>query len=76
VNTNTLIGAFTAALILFLSSIVTLFTNDPTLEFEHISTAVWVSIGGGAAIAFLKDYQAITTRRFINRATKSGDGGI
>jgi hypothetical protein len=72
---NTLIGALTAALILFLSSLVTLFTNDPSLEFERISTAVWVSIGGGAAIAFLKDYQSITARRFINKATRSGDGG-
>ena len=73
---NTIIGAIIAALILFLSSMVTLFTNDPTLEFDGISTAVWVSIGGGAAIAFLKDYQSLTARRFINKATKSGDGGI
>ena len=73
---NTIIGAVIAALILFLSSMVTLFTNDPTLEFDGISTAVWVSIGGGAAIAFLKDYQSLTARRFINKATKSGDGGI
>jgi hypothetical protein len=72
---NQLIGALIAALILFLSSMVTLFTNDPALEFNVIPTAVWVSIGGGAAIAFLKDYQAITTRRLINKATRSGDGG-
>ena len=73
---NTIIGACTAALILFLSSIVTLFTNDPTLEFSGISTAVWVSIGGGAAIAFLKDFQSITARRFISRTTGASDGGI
>ena len=72
---NVFIGALVAALILFLSSMVTLFTNDPTLEFDTISTAVWVSIGGGAMIAFLKDYQAITTRRLINKATGTGDGG-
>lgn len=72
---NVFIGALVAALILFMSSMVTLFTNDPTLEFDTISTAVWVSISGGAAIAFLKDYQAITTRRLINKATGSGDGG-
>ena len=72
---NQLIGALVAALILFMSSMVTLFTNDPTLEFGGISTAVWVSIGGGAMIAFLKDFQAISTRRLINKATKSGDGG-
>ena len=72
---NVLIGALVAALILFLSSIVTLFTNDPTLEFSTISTAVWVSMCGGAVIAFLKDYQAISTRRLINKATGTGDGG-
>jgi len=73
---NTFIGALTAALILFLSSMVTLFTNDPYLEFSGITTAVWVSVGGGAAVAFLKDFQAISTRRMLNRVTKSGDGGI
>ena len=73
---NTIIGACIAAMILFMSSMVTLFTNDPTLEFDQISTAVWVSILGGAAIAFLKDYQSITARRFISRATRSTDGGI
>ena len=73
---NTLIGAITAAVILFMSSMVTLFTNDPYLEFSGISTAVWVSVGGGAAIAFLKDYQSLSTRRMINRVTKAGDGGI
>ena len=73
---NVLVGALVAALILFLSNLVTLFTNDPTLEFSYIPTAAWVSIGAGALIAFLKDYQAIATRKFINKATKSGDGGI
>ncbi len=73
---NQIISAAIAAIILFLSSIVTLFTNDPTLEFSGISTAVWVSVGGGAAIAFLKDYQALTSRRLINKVTHTGDGGI
>ncbi|WP_455363608.1 hypothetical protein [[Eubacterium] cellulosolvens] len=75
VNTNTLVGALVAALILFISSIVTLFTNDPTMTFQEIGQATWVSIVGGAAVAFLKDYQAITTRRLINKVTKAGDGG-
>ena len=73
---NTFIGAIIAALILFMSSMVTLFTNDPVLEFDQIATATWVSIGGGALVAFLKDFQAITTRRIVNTVTKSGDGGI
>lgn len=73
---NTIIGAVVAALILFISSIVTLFTNDPTLTFADLSTAAWVSMVGGAAVAFLKDYQALTTRRLVNKITSSGDGGI
>lgn len=72
---NVLLGALTAALILFVSSIVTLFTADPTLEFSTISTATWAVIGGGALLVFLKDYQAISTRRLINKVTGSGDGG-
>ena len=72
---NTIVGALLAALILFGSSVVTLFTSDPELTFAQLTTATWVSLVGGAAIAFLKDYQAISTRRLINKATKSGDGG-
>lgn len=75
-NTNTLVGAVIAAAILFISSIVTLFTNDPTLTFADLSTAAWVSMIGGAAVAFLKDYQAISTRRLVNKVTSSGDGGV
>lgn len=75
-NLNTLIGAGIAALILFGSSVVTLFTSNPELTFAQLTTATWVSLVGGAAIAFLKDYQAITTRRLVNRVTGSGDGGI
>lgn len=72
---NVVISALIAALILFVSNMVTLFINSPSLEFYMIATATWVSIGGGALLAFLKDYQAITTRRLINKATGSGDGG-
>ena len=72
---NTLVGALIAALILFGSSVVTLFTADPELTFADFSTAMWVSLVGGAAVAFLKDYQAISTRRLVNKVTGSGDGG-
>ncbi len=73
---NIKIGALMAALILFLSNIITLFTNDSSMEFSDISTATWVIIGGGAMIAFLKDHQGQATRRAINKITNSGDGGI
>lgn len=73
---NTLIGAAIAAAILFGSSMVTLFTSNPDLTFADLSTATWVSLLGGAAVAFLKDYQALTTRRLVNKVTGTGDGGI
>lgn len=72
---NTFFSALVAALILFGSNLIALFTENPNLTFDQIKTASWVSIVGGAAIAFLKDYQALTTRRLINKVTKSGDGG-
>ncbi len=74
-NTNTIVGALIAALILFISTVVTLFTNNPDLTFAQLSTATWVSLLGGAAVAFFKDYQAISTRRLVNKVTGSGDGG-
>ena len=74
-NVNTLIGAVIAALILFTSSIVTLFVENPDLTFSAIKQSAWVSIVGGALVAFLKDYQAISTRRLVNKVTKTGDGG-
>lgn len=73
---NTIIGAVVAALILFVSSIVTLFTANPNLTFADITTATWVSVGGGALVALFKDYQALTTRRLVDKLTNSGDGGI
>ncbi len=59
-------GALIAAGILFVSSVVTLFTNDPNLTFGELSQATWVSLVGGTAVAFLKDYQAVSTRRIIS----------
>lgn len=75
-NVNTLSGAAIAALILFGSSVVTLFVNNPDMVFADLSTATWVSLLGGAAIAFLKDYQALTVRRTVNKISGTGDGGI
>jgi len=72
---NTILGALIAALILFGSSVVTLFTNNPDLTFAELATATWVSLVGGAAVAFLKDYQSISARRLVNKLTGSGDGG-
>lgn len=72
---NTIIGAAVAAIINFLTALVALFANDAELTFGLISQAAWVSIIGGAAIQFFKDYQAISTRRLVNKVTGTGDGG-
>lgn len=75
INTNTLIGALVAVLILFVSSMVTLFIENPDLTFSMIKQSTWVAVGGGAVVVFLKDYQAISTRRLVNKVTHTGDGG-
>lgn len=74
-NINSFVGALIAALILFISSITTLFVENPELTFAMIKQSSWVSIVGGAVVAFLKDYQAISTRRLVNKFTGSGKGG-
>ena len=74
-NINTIIGALIAATILFVSNITTLFMENPDLTVDVIKQSAWVSIIGGAVVAFLKDYQAISTRKVINKVTKNGDGG-
>lgn len=74
-NINTIISALIAAAILFISNITTLFQENPELTFEMIKQSTWVSIVGGAVVAFLKDYQTISTRRLVNKVTKTGDGG-
>ena len=72
---NTIIGAAIAAAINFLTALTALFVNDPELTFAMIKQAAWVGIIGGALIQFFKDYQAISTRRLVNKVTGSGDGG-
>jgi len=72
---NTIIGAFIAAVVNFLTALVALFVNDPELTFAMIKQAAWVGMIGGAAIQFFKDYQALSTRRLVNKVTGTGDGG-
>lgn len=63
---ETLGGAVIAAMILFVSNLITLFNQDPELTVSAISQAAWISSIGGALVAGLKDYQAISTRRLIS----------
>ena len=75
-NVNTIVGALIAALISFGNALLALFMNDPNLTFGMITQAAWVGIVVGAVVQFLKDYQALSTRRLVNKVTGTGDGGI
>lgn len=76
VNVNTISGAVIAALISFFNAVLALFLNNPEFTFGMITQAAWVGIIVGAGVQFLKDYQALSTRRLVNKVTKTGDGGI
>lgn len=76
VNVNTITGAVIAALISFFNAILALFLNNPEFTFAMITQAAWVGIIVGTVVQFLKDYQALSTRRLVDKVTKSGDGGI
>ena len=72
---DTASGAVIAALINFVTAFVALFMNDPNLTVGMIAQAAWIGMVGGALLQFLKDYQAISTRRVINKLTGgTGDG--
>ena len=72
---NTVIGAVIAMLINLITAFVALFTNDATLTVGMILQSTWIVMLGGAIVSFLKDYQAISTRRVVNKVTGTGDGG-
>jgi len=69
---ETICGALIAAVILLVSNLMSLFAQDVELTFAMIGQATWVSVVGGALVAFLKDYQAVSTRRVISKLTNKG----
>ena len=66
---ETLSGALIAALIGFLNALLALFLNNPEFTFAQITQAAWVGMLLGAVVQFLKDYQAISTRRIVANLT-------
>lgn len=66
---ETIGGALIAAVILLVSNLMSLFAQDAELTFAMIGQATWVSVIGGVLVAFLKDYQAVSTRQFISKLT-------
>jgi len=72
---NTTTGAFIAVAIAFITGFLALMSQDGVNGIADISEKAWWILGGGGALTFMKDYQAIATRRVINRVTGTGDGG-
>ena len=72
-KTETVIGALIAALIGGMTAFLALISQEGVNGMADISEMAWVVLGIGATMAFLKDYQAITTRRALAAVTRSGN---
>ena len=69
---ETVLGALIAALIAFFTAVLALLTQDGVTSLGDIGQVPWVVAFVGALISFLKDYQAISTRKLLSRVTGSG----
>lgn len=72
---NTIIGAFVATLIAMLTAALALLSGANVDSLGDISSLQWTILFIGGLITFGKDFQAISTRRLVNKVTGSGDGG-
>lgn len=66
---STIIGALVAALILFLTTVLALLTQEGVNSLADIGQIPWIVAGIGAVLSFLKDYQALDSRKFITSIT-------
>lgn len=64
---ETITSAALNAAAFFIGGIVALFTENPELTLQTIKQATWITIGGGALLAFIKAYQEVDTRRLLAR---------
>lgn len=71
-KTENVLGAAIAAVIGFLTAMLALLVQDGVNSIGDISQLAWIVAGVGALIAFLKDYQAINTRKAIANITGEG----
>jgi hypothetical protein len=71
---ETIGGALIAAIILFITGFLALFQQDGVQSWRDISEAGWWVLGGGAALSFFKDYQALSARRLLSKLTGTGEG--
>ncbi len=61
-----IMGALIASTIGFITGFLALLTQDGVHGVADIGEIAWYVLGGGAALAFLKDAQALWTRRTIS----------
>jgi hypothetical protein len=72
---NTIVGALVAMIIAMLTAALALMSGEEVTQLSDISTLQWTILIIGGLITFFKDFQAITTRRLVNKVTGTGDGG-
>lgn len=68
-KTETIVGALIAAVIGLLTGFLALLMQDGVNSISDISQIPWIVLVVGATISFLKDFQALTTRRIIGKIT-------
>ena len=66
---ETILGAGIAAIISFFTAVLALLTQPGVETIGDIGQLPWIVAGIGALISFLKDYQALSTRRLISNIT-------
>lgn len=74
-SVNTIVGALVAAVIAGLTAALALLNGPNVTQLSDITGLQWTILCIGVAIAFFKDFQAISARRLINKVTGTGDGG-
>lgn len=67
---STIQGAIIASLILFVAGFLALFQQEGVESVSQISEGAWWILSGGAVLSFLKDYQALSTRRFLDKMNR------
>ena len=65
-------GALIAAIILFVTGFVAILQLPEIDSWRDITSSVWLVLSSGALLSFLKDYQALWSRRTIAKLTGTG----
>ena len=66
---ETITGALIAAIILFVTGFLAILQLPAIESWHDITSSAWLVLGGGSVLSFLKDYQALDTRRAIAKLT-------